>query len=121
MPDFKRKTAAMPHFELSESTALLSEQLDVQGRLEDRVLAQILRHNDSLEKKIDWSMGEIMEINHIQSQLIHASGEHEKKIDSLERREENYKIEVGAYVRFLVVVCTCVSFVLTLAAAYFFK
>jgi hypothetical protein len=118
---FKRKTAKMPNFQLSESTELLSEQLVAQGRLEDRVLAQILEHNDSLEKKIDWSMGEIMEMNHVQSQLIKVSGEHEKKIDGLEKREENYKIEVAAYIRFLVVICTFISFVITIALTYFFK
>jgi hypothetical protein len=99
MPDFKRKTAVMPEFPPTPSTTSLAEELDEVGDLQCRTLARLLEQSDSLDQKTTWACNEIVQLNHVQGQLITANNNHAEKIDAIERRELSYKSAIGAYIK----------------------
>ncbi len=105
MHDFKRKTAVMPDLRPSASTATVLSQLDEKkDDLGYRALSSILALSDRLEKTTDWLMSEVVDLSHVQNQLVEASLEHDKEIQGIKSRESTYRTEmrVGGLALFVV-------------------
>jgi hypothetical protein len=120
MYDFKRKTAVMPDFPPTPSTISLSQELDEVGDLQCRTLARLLEQSDTLDQKTTWACNEIVQINHTQSQLITANNNHAEKIDAMERRELSYKSEMGAYIRYTLLLASALWAVILIGINYLF-
>lgn len=115
----------MPDFKPTPSTKSLAEELDEIGDLQCRTLAMILEQGDLTAQRTDWACNEIVQLNHIQGQLINANNNHAEKLDGLERREISYKSAIGAYIKTTAIVVTSISSIIGFGAAcvatYFFN